>query len=1702
MRTLARIFAFLCGLYVTAAMAAYQPSAVVNVPTYAAVTGGNFSNTSELRIAEAVTGLGGGGDFTKTTCAPDGGTCLADAAANTFKRIIDNNKPVNLTWWGVSDATSGGCLAAITGCDVSASLTSAFAAALSYGNNVVSTGGRSVVITTFPTIPNNVALTCDGPPGGSLRQNGAAANLFWRRPNSIVLAPTTSITINDNNAFYSCFVRPTWMVPGTISGSGGSFTLPAVTIRDLINEAHNFSGTAINGSGEACNIHDISYVGFDVGTEINGPRCNVSRVIGQNNVDIWEHTVRGGGELHDDDQAAFTSNNYPFRTLDYPITAVGDDGSGGIVITVDPTNIAGGMQIVSGDPLLNSAGQYLYQSSLTKNAFGDVASGSSTINNVIPTGAKASIPTAGQVVTDSAGCLPINTIVMSYEGDENSGTLVVNNNAGCDKMGDRLTLADLSIAPVSLNGSEVVDHVSGNQIYLKGSSLVGPSFDNATWLSGSPVVKVYDPAATNVAVGQNMCASGTPPFCTAPSGWAAGTITSSNIAGLPSGGTGIGNITISGSLTGWASVGVFKVDSEIVGYSETNSTTFHITARGLGGTGIVSHANGSTLTTTPPTVIGIAKTEGAVVLNVPAQSGGTGTVKFLNNPNVVGAIVGQAELTTTYYPYTANLLVGNVYGSAIINPANGTSGGQTLTLAGNANWQRVYEHETVSGTNVDAGTIVDQTPTGNSIHISKPLLGNITGGLVGFGQDGSCGYPGAVTGGTKQWWLGNCPGTGFMIGTTVGATVQGVRMYSNHNFGHRNGLRLYNSPATSATMNVLNSSGKADGFDDEKQAVWIGGNQAQKTQLGFNRATSVLVDSSVGSGSDIAISETQHADNIVIAGGQVNYVAAKQSSVDPDFPLFLQLSTADPSSVTATNLPMYQLTTDSAATTANINCDKSNVFASSSCGVISGETFTPTGASNPTTLADFGDRSLSILDFGAVPDCTTSTTSALAAAETAALAQGVHVIRMDTNATGNCYAIGTHTIPAGITLYCPGPPPAPIASNDYRNAPQRIALTTTAGLSLVGQISNCLIIQKALAIATPPATFQDNYARSLSFTGTGVTVTGENADLRDSMILGFSVGMLTRASRGATFQNLYIDATDCYHFWNQGGGGALMGNNLQCSPYATRFGALAEPSFSLSSITDNGSGVLQAHLTSTCTGTGCPLNGYKVWIGGGANASVQSAQGGWVAANVTSTTIDLQGSTSNFIAGQTESATTTTGSFVVTGITTNIAQVQKTQSITGTCLPAGATIAAVQRDYGIIWLDSAHAATSTGVCTVTITDTAPANVSVSSVAIGNNAGTNYAVGDIVTLVGGTGTAALINIDAVDPTTGAVTALSINDGGFYTVSPGSTNVATSGGSGDGLLTVNISTGATLYGSAVVRTGPAFSFLKITDVRLTNIGDLSHAIGMTFGNSAHSVSVTNCSLHDENVLQDQTHWGIEFASNSNNNKLNHCDSYYFGAAIKSHNIAPSNLPANAVSDSELGGSAGNSGLQNTVLDLSSPTPATNSKSSLTLSGNLSTVFGTLLVMGDERSLNAGLNALSNSTVYYQNSAAQNLTTGCGNSLTAGSSPIYCVAASANITPGALNGIGGTQTLANVSTTYTPYVNGSVVLDTGALTNNRNLTLSNTGATGGYTVTLIRTGSSGGFNRAVYQADGTTLIANVSDGTSAIFVFNPNTSLWVKQ
>ena len=136
-----------------------------------------------------------------------------------------------------------------------------------------------------------------------------------------------------------------------------------------------------------------------------------------------------------------------------------------------------------------------------------------------------------------------------------------------------------------------------------------------------------------------------------------------------------------------------------------------------------------------------------------------------------------------------------------------------------------------------------------------------------------------------------------------------------------------------------------------------------------------------------------------------------------------------------------------------------------------------------------------------------------------------------------------------------------------------------------------------------------------------------------------------------------------------------------------------------------------------------------------------------------------------------------------------------------------------------------------------------------------------------------------------------------------------------------------------------------------------------------------------------------------------------------------------------------------------------------------------------------------------VYGQSASTPSIVTGTGNNFATSSMPIYAASVACQIAPGIQNTGNGSTLLTNATNTFIEGVHGSLAIDSGALTNDRVLVLSNTGATGGYTVTLSRHGSSGGHNRVVKQSDGTTTIATIADGAVATFYFDPNSNLWVQ-
>lgn len=92
--------------------------------------------------------------------------------------------------------------------------------------------------------------------------------------------------------------------------------------------------------------------------------------------------------------------------------------------------------------------------------------------------------------------------------------------------------------------------------------------------------------------------------------------------------------------------------------------------------------------------------------------------------------------------------------------------------------------------------------------------------------------------------------------------------------------------------------------------------------------------------------------------------------------------------------------------------------------------------------------------------------------------------------------------------------------------------------------------------------------------------------------------------------------------------------------------------------------------------------------------------------------------------------------------------------------------------------------------------------------------------------------------------------------------------------------------------------------------------------------------------------------------------------------------------------------------------------------------------------------------------------------------------------------------TKLTTDANATYTPRASGRIVRDSAALTADRKLTLATTNVSDGHKVDVSRRGSSGGHNRGVYQADGTTLIVNLTDNTSADFIYDATAALWFQK
>lgn len=582
-----------------------------------------------------------------------------------------------------------------------------------------------------------------------------------------------------------------------------------------------------------------------------------------------------------------------------------------------------------------------------------------------------------------------------------------------------------------------------------------------------------------------------------------------------------------------------------------------------------------------------------------------------------------------------------------------------------------------------------------------------------------------------------------------------------------------------------------------------------------------------------------------------------------------------------------------------------------------------------------------VAEGGLKADGTTVNTTLLSNFMTAAVAANQGQIYFSGTSLGAAWRVGTLTVPANLKLVCLSSPYAAPSNAVFTTYTPTIILTTASGITFGNNGTNgstgCSYVTTALWTATAPTSWRDDYNRGVNFSGTALTCTGDNGcEIRDGSIMGFAQGISLK-SRNAYINNMTIDATSCWKMRAQGAG-QIRVTNSTCVPSATRSVGGVNPVYAqinipLSGFTDD-SGTIKATFTSTCSDSNnCPQNGDVVYIVNPSNT--QSAAGKWTVSNASTSSFDLSGSTSAFIAGYAQTGTTTTGSVEVTGLTTNLSQIKRSQKATGTCISGTATINAVLRSQGVIELDSGHPATSTGSCTITITDGgSPLGVTTAAISA---AGSGYSPGNILTVSGGTATApAQLLVTTVDGS-GAVTGVSVSDGGLYTVLPANPASVT-GGDGSG-ATFNLSSGSVVTLEANQRTGAVFDIAGVNNVKIENISSLNHSTGATFGAGTSDVYIAESQLNGNTALEDDTQQGLVFTGTAKRVIFNNGALYYGYANIVDQTVSSANITCNAVTNSTIGGGS-NEGYQTTILEVDNPNGLGNAKHTcFSLTGNIS-------------------------------------------------------------------------------------------------------------------------------------------------------------------
>ena len=355
--------------------------------------------------------------------------------------------------------------------------------------------------------------------------------------------------------------------------------------------------------------------------------------------------------------------------------------------------------------------------------------------------------------------------------------------------------------------------------------------------------------------------------------------------------------------------------------------------------------------------------------------------------------------------------------------------------------------------------------------------------------------------------------------------------------------------------------------------------------------------------------------------------------------------------------------------------DKSNTWVS--VGEIDGNSHFWIGAGKEFYVRQFNPSNDWVGDDGP------AIVNALAAAQAA----GGGTVYLDQKSYWNQTAV--IQVPTNVRLRCVGYfNKQPSLSRDYANMPCTIYQKGNGGIFVRGALSDVGVLKDTAHFnsqvgATSRATLR---AFVEGFVGAGVTITWHQAEINNVLIGGFDKCLVQANVNQVRISGVLGDCTNGYDLSQSFDDNYL--NSLQFWEFLTVSHAHVADHWTISNIADNGAGLIRI-TTATANDIVSPE---KIWINPA--SSFQGAGGYWQTSVIDSTHFDLVGS---------NSAPTTTGTsvyfptipigstYIAVASTDNIAPGMNV--VGDSCIPAGATVAAVWRTRKAINLDQAHAST-------------------------------------------------------------------------------------------------------------------------------------------------------------------------------------------------------------------------------------------------------------------------------------------------------------------------------------------------------------------------------------------------------------------------